>query len=241
MKKLLLWLLMVVVMVALLLGGAAAALYAMTGENKLPQNPPTLGEAALEPNGYDWTVPVLGHVVERNFSSLTNLTVQKLGDMGDTSPVLTLPDWVNRSEMTLTGPDGAVLGELPLLGCTDTPPALREEYDQYALVQFWPLSLWQSLDWAPAAEPGLTVRLLGPEGITAAGCEALQAAALEWRCQWAWPPYGGMDYDDSPGDFAKRLRMNVAWFPVDRSLPYARLTGFTEPVLQRRVLAVTDD
>lgn len=81
--------------------------------------------------------------------------------------------------LPLTGPDGAVLGELPLLGCTDTPPALREEYDQYALVQFWPLSLWQSLDWAPAAEPGLTVRLLGPEGITAAGCEALQAAAAE--------------------------------------------------------------
>ena len=81
--------------------------------------------------------------------------------------------------LTLTGPDGAVLGELPLLGCTDTPPALREEYDQYALVQFWPLSLWQSLPWAPAAEPGVTVRLLGPEGITAAGCEALQTAAAE--------------------------------------------------------------
>ena len=79
--------------------------------------------------------------------------------------------------LTLTGPDGAVLGELPLLGCTDTPPALREEYDQYALVQFWPLSLWQSLPWAPSAEPGVTVRLLGPEGITAAGCEALQTAA----------------------------------------------------------------
>ena len=81
--------------------------------------------------------------------------------------------------LTLTDPDGAVLGELPLLGCTDTPPALREEYDQYALVQFWPLSLWQSLPWAPSAEPGVTVRLLGPEGITAAGCEALQAAAAE--------------------------------------------------------------
>ena len=81
--------------------------------------------------------------------------------------------------LTLTGPDGAVPGELPLLGCTDTPPALREEYDQYALVQFWPLSLWQSLPWAPAAGPGVTVRLLGPEGITAAGCEALQAAAAE--------------------------------------------------------------
>lgn len=109
MKKLLLWLLMVVLMVALLLGGTAAALYAITGENKLPQTHPTLGETALEPNGYEWTVPVLGNVVEREFASLANLTVQKLGDLGDTTPVLTLPDWVNRSELTLTGPDGSVV------------------------------------------------------------------------------------------------------------------------------------
>ena len=109
MKKLLLWLLMVVLMVALLLGGTAAALYAITGENKLPQTHPTLGETALEPNGYEWTVPVLGNVVEREFTSLANLTVQKLGDLGDTTPVLTLPDWVNRSELTLTGPDGSVV------------------------------------------------------------------------------------------------------------------------------------
>ena len=109
MKKLLLWLLMVVLMVVLLLGGTAAALYALTGENKLPQTHPTLNETALEPNGYEWTVPVLGDVVERDFTSLTNLTVQKLGDMGDTIPVLTLPDWVNRSELTLTGPDGSVV------------------------------------------------------------------------------------------------------------------------------------
>lgn len=109
MKKLLLWLLMVVLMVVLLLGGTAAALYALTGENKLPQTHPTLNETALEPNGYEWTVPVLGDVVERDFTSLTNLTVQKLGDMGDTIPALTLPDWVNRSELTLTGPDGSVV------------------------------------------------------------------------------------------------------------------------------------
>lgn len=109
MKKLLLWLLMVVLMVALLLGGTAAALYAITGENKLPQRHPTLGETALEPNGYEWTVPVLGNVVEREFTSLANLTVQKLGDLGDTTPVLTLPDWVNRSELILTGPGGSVV------------------------------------------------------------------------------------------------------------------------------------
>lgn len=70
---------------------------------------------------------------------------------------------------------------------------------------------------------------------------ALQAAAVETTCRWAYPPYGGMDYDDSPGDFEKRLKMNVAWFPVDKTLPYGKSTGETEPILQRRLLAVTDD
>ena len=60
MKRLFLWIVMVLLMVALLLGGAGAALYAMTGENRLPDTHPTLGEVALEPNGSDWSVPVLG-------------------------------------------------------------------------------------------------------------------------------------------------------------------------------------
>ncbi len=109
MKKLLLWLVMVVLMVALLLGGAAAAFYAMTGENKLPQEHPTLAGTALEPNGYQWTVPVLGEYVQRDFSALSNLTVQKLGDVGDQAPELIIPDWVSRSELTLTGPDGSTV------------------------------------------------------------------------------------------------------------------------------------
>lgn len=109
MKKLLLWLVMVVFMVVLLLGGAAAAFYAMTGENKLPQEQPTLAGTALEPNGYEWTVPVLGEYVERDFTALSNLTVQKLGDMEDQIPELYVPDWATRSELTLTGPDGTVL------------------------------------------------------------------------------------------------------------------------------------
>lgn len=79
--------------------------------------------------------------------------------------------------LPLAGPDGSPLGELPLLGCTDTPPALREEYDQYTLVQFWPLSLWQSLGGrlGLADAGGTTLRILGGEGITLAGCEALEA------------------------------------------------------------------
>ena len=67
MKKLLLWLVMVVVMLAVLLGGAGYAMYAMTGDDKLPTQHPTLGDTELEPIGYDWSVPVLGNVLNRTF------------------------------------------------------------------------------------------------------------------------------------------------------------------------------
>ncbi|MFR3792046.1 MAG: FtsX-like permease family protein [Blautia massiliensis (ex Durand et al. 2017)] len=80
--------------------------------------------------------------------------------------------------LTLTAPDGAALGELPLLGSTDAPPVLREEYDQYTLVQFWPQSLWQKLGQAWGLSPdadGTTVRILGRDGITREECRALQA------------------------------------------------------------------
>lgn len=89
--------------------------------------------------------------------------------------------------LTLADGDGATLGELPLLGLTDTPPNLREEYDSYTLVLFWPQSLWErwtqehSLP-ASAQAPEVLVRLLGREGISQAECEALQektAALLE--------------------------------------------------------------
>lgn len=84
--------------------------------------------------------------------------------------------------LTLAGDGGAALGDLPLLGRTGDPPNLREEYDDYALVLFWPQSLWQQLGaaWglAPAgADTRLTVRLLGRDGITQEECRALQTAA----------------------------------------------------------------
>lgn len=82
--------------------------------------------------------------------------------------------------LTLAEPDGTALGELPLLGLTDTPPNLREEYDQYTLVLFWPQSLWEA--WAqenrlpaPTQTPEVLVRLLGHEGISQTECEALQS------------------------------------------------------------------
>lgn len=81
--------------------------------------------------------------------------------------------------LTLADGDGAALGELPLLGLTDTPPNLREEYDSYTLVLFCSQSLWaawtqQNSIPASAQEPEVLVRLLGPDNISQAECETLQ-------------------------------------------------------------------
>ena len=109
MKKLLLWLVMVVVMLAVLLGGAGYAMYAMTGDDKLPTQHPTLGDTELEPIGYDWSVPVLGNVLNRTFEQPSTLTVQKLGEMTEAAPELVLPDWAQRTNLTLKDSTGSVV------------------------------------------------------------------------------------------------------------------------------------
>ena len=109
MKKLLLWLVMVVVMLAVLLGGAGDAMYAMTGDDKLPTQHPTLGDTELEPIGYDWSVPVLGNVLNRTFEQPSTLTVQKLGEMTEAAPELVLPDWAQRTNLTLKDSAGSVV------------------------------------------------------------------------------------------------------------------------------------
>ena len=129
MKRLLLWVVMVILMVGVLLGGAGAVLYNMTGENKLPAAHPTFGGAELTPNGYEWTVPVLGEYLERHFNEPTNLTVQKLGDMGGTRPELVLPDWVGRSELTLTAPDGTIAYTGDAAGYPDFVFSQNGDYD----------------------------------------------------------------------------------------------------------------
>ena len=123
MRKLLLWLAMVIAMVALILGGTAAFLYSRTGEKDLPQEAVTFGDTALTPNGWDWTIPVLGDKVSKHYQSPTNLTVQKLGTFTDTAPQLVLPDWVTRADVTITAPDGtAWTGDTSPATPIPTPP-----------------------------------------------------------------------------------------------------------------------
>lgn len=79
--------------------------------------------------------------------------------------------------------------------------------------------------------------------------EGLQAAGVEVKTAWSYPPYGGMVYRQdgqtaAKEDLRKRCRMNRCYLPIvegEGSPAYGELTGFTEPILQKRIMAVTDD
>ncbi|MDF2938366.1 MAG: hypothetical protein K0Q90_3739 [Paenibacillaceae bacterium] len=68
-----------------------------------------------------------------------------------------------------------------------------------------------------------------------------QACAVENKARWSYPPYGGWRVD---GDktFAERTWNEARYMPIPENPPeYSARTGFTEPVLQRRLTVVTDD
>jgi hypothetical protein len=71
----------------------------------------------------------------------------------------------------------------------------------------------------------------------------MQAAGIEAVARWSNPPYGGMVYDYVPvKTFAEKCWREGRSVPVPEKLPvYGTLTGFTEPVRQRRIMVVMDD
>jgi hypothetical protein len=71
----------------------------------------------------------------------------------------------------------------------------------------------------------------------------MQATAVETTARWSNPPYGGMVYDYVPvKTFAEKCWREGRFVPIPDNPPkYGSLTGFTEPVLQRRAMIVTDD
>lgn len=79
--------------------------------------------------------------------------------------------------------------------------------------------------------------------------DGLQAAGIEVKTKWSYPPYGGMVYTQDgqtaiKDELRKRCKMNGCYLPIvegEGTPGYGELTGFTEPILQRRVMAVTDD
>ena len=71
-----------------------------------------------------------------------------------------------------------------------------------------------------------------------------QATAVETNARWSTPPYGGLPAtrDSKPGAFAERAWREGRFVATPAVEPtYGSLNDFTEPVLQRRVMIVTDD
>lgn len=69
---------------------------------------------------------------------------------------------------------------------------------------------------------------------------AFQAAAVENTAKWCNPPYGGWTVKEDT--FAERAWSEGRFVPIPADPPaYTRRSGFTEPVLQRRLAVVTDD
>ena len=82
----------------------------------------------------------------------------------------------NQDTMTLRNQeDAAAAVELPVLGFTQEPPVLREEYDNYALVQFVSLSTWKQLqETLGNAQPDTYIRILSENGRTLTELRAIE-------------------------------------------------------------------
>jgi len=73
--------------------------------------------------------------------------------------------------------------------------------------------------------------------------KAMQATVVETTARWSNPPYGGMVYEYVPvKTFEEKTWREGRFVPIPKNAPaYGTLTDFTEPVLQRRLMVVTDD
>lgn len=71
----------------------------------------------------------------------------------------------------------------------------------------------------------------------------MQATAVETNARWSNPPYGGMIYDWAGGaTFAQKCFQEGRSIGIPTNAPaYGAITGYTEPVLQRRLMVMMDD
>ncbi|MGN1019036.1 MAG: hypothetical protein ACI4O7_01575 [Aristaeellaceae bacterium] len=71
--------------------------------------------------------------------------------------------------------------------------------------------------------------------------ERIQAACVETEVTWSYPAYGGMVYDEHES-LEARCRYNGCTLPSPADAPaFGQVTGYTEPIVTRRLMAVADD
>lgn len=71
--------------------------------------------------------------------------------------------------------------------------------------------------------------------------EGLQAFGIENISRWSYPPYGGWPVGDQKTIEERQWEEGRSFEVPKNHQPYAVRSGFTEPVITRRVTAVTDD
>ena len=73
--------------------------------------------------------------------------------------------------------------------------------------------------------------------------DLFQAGCVEGTAAWSYPAYGGLRHSmKGPRDFKEKTEWEARYFPIpDKHPEFGVLTGFTEPIFQRRLMVVTDD
>ena len=103
MKRFFFWLIGVLCGVGLFFAAVVGFSWYTTGPKAMPDPAGTaFGGVALEQNGYCWQVPLIGALADRVFAESNTLTAQKLGQLTDAHPALTVPDWADPAQVQLT-------------------------------------------------------------------------------------------------------------------------------------------
>lgn len=73
--------------------------------------------------------------------------------------------------------------------------------------------------------------------------EMFQAGGVETEAAWSYPAYGGLRHSmKGPRSFKEKTEREERYFPDAKNPPsFGVLTGFTEPIFQRRLMLVTED
>ncbi len=113
MKRFLFWILKLLagclaglsVFIGLTIGGS----YYLTTESKLPSNEILFEDIVLEVNGMQWNVPLIAGIMDKQFSEVSTLSVQKIGLVDSVRPVFTFPEWVTHATLSIEDANGEVL------------------------------------------------------------------------------------------------------------------------------------
>lgn len=73
--------------------------------------------------------------------------------------------------------------------------------------------------------------------------DLFQAGCVEGTAAWSYPAYGGLRSSmKGPRSFEEKTEWEGRYFPTPKQHPdFGVLSGFTEPIFQRRLMVVTDD